>query len=128
MANVTAGKSKEESKRLAGYSNGTIPTNIESCPNLRKALIGAMELNGLTSSYLGKKIRDGVDARKKVFSSFKGEIKDERIVDDNETQHKYVRTALEVRGDLQENQAQVNIGIVEIPTRCKSAEEFNAGL
>ena len=124
IALINQGKTKHDAARLSGYSENTVPTHLEKSSNLRKALLTSMELNGLNSEYLGKKIMEGVNAQKTFFSTYKGSIQEERKIPDNETQHKYVKTALEIRGDLQENQTQVSIGLIEIPTR-QSESEWN---
>lgn len=122
------GKTRKESARLAGYSadGGAVnPTKIEQSANLRKALMMAMEAKGLTTDKIAEKIAQGVDKKKVVFGTYKGSIVDEREVDDNEAQHKWATTALNIRGDLQEVGTQVNIGIIEVP-RQKSVEDWNA--
>ena len=125
---INSGKSREESRELAGYSESSKPSVLERSPNMRKALLASMETNGLTSDYLGKKIKEGIEAKKKYFSAFKGEIVSERIVEDNETQVKYVRTALEIRGDLESGvKVEMNLGIVEIPGGSRSPEAWNEG-
>lgn len=116
LALKAEGKTKAEAARLAGYGETTAPSVIESSPNLRKALVTAMEAKGLTTERLAEKLSNGLDAKKSYFSSFKGHIIEERQVDDNETQVKYVRTALEIRGDLQEKTVEVNLGLISIPT------------
>ena len=122
----SSGKSRAESVKLAGYNDNVAPAKVESSPNLRKALIDALEVNGLTSEYLGKKLKEGVNAKKIYFTSFKGSIVDEREIPDNETQHKYVRTALEVRGDLQSDPSvNVNIGLIESPKIESNPESWN---
>lgn len=120
------GESKEASIKVAGYSGDASPTQIERSGNLRKALQIAMEQAGLTTDILAQKLANGIEAKKHLFYSFKGGVVDERIVEDHEIQHKYVRTALEVRGDLSEgNEVNVNIGLVEIPSKQKSAESWS---
>lgn len=126
MAARADGKTKEESVKLAGYKGDASPTQIEKSSNLRRALQIAMEQAGLTSEKLAEKIRAGVDAKKTNYYSFQGRVVDEKVSEDHEIQHKYVRTALEVRGDLSEgNEVNVNIGLVEIPHKEKSAEVWS---
>lgn len=123
LAARSQGMSRVEAVRAIGYSGA--PSQIEKSENLRKALILSMEARGLSTDKLAQKIRDGVDAKKVQFSSFKGKIVDERIVDDNETQHKYVRTALEIRGDLSDGkEINMNLGIVQMPGSMK-VEDWN---
>ena len=68
-----------------------------------------------------------MEAKKSHFFSCDGLIKSERVVDDNETQHKYVRTALEVRGDLvrEDPKMQLNVGIIEMPQKVKDVDAWN---
>lgn len=127
MAARISGKTREQAVREAGYSEETSPTQVEKSGNLKKALIQAMEVKGLTSEKLAEKLAKGVDATKKIFFTYKGEFRGEREVSDNETQHKYVKTALEIRGDLQpeQNQMNVNIGLIEVPKMAKDADSWN---
>ena len=127
---ISNGMNKNEALRAAGYSEKTNPTVLEkTSKNLRQALLASMEARGLTSDFLGRKIKQGIDAKKKVFSSYKGNIIETRVVADNETQHKYVRTALEIRGDLDSGMKQeINIGIVEVPGVARSSESWNEGV
>lgn len=118
------GKSRVEAAKLANYSGA--PAQIEKSDNLRKALVSAMEAKGLTTEKLAEKMMKGVDAKKTYFSSFKGNIIETREIDDNETQVKYVRTALEIRGDLQEKAVEVNLGLITIPSVKGDAQAWNA--
>lgn len=117
------GKSRGEAAKLANYSGA--PAQIEKSDNLRKALISAMEAKGLTTEKLAEKLAKGLDAKKTHFSSFQGKIVEERQVDDNETQVKYVRTALEIRGDLQEKNIEINMGLIAIPGNVKDPNQWN---
>lgn len=111
------GKSKKDAVLLAGYSEKSNPTVIgKSAESLRSQLLSEMESQGLTSQKLAKKLNEGIDSKKLLVSSYKGKIVEEREIPDNETQHKYVRTALEVRGDLQSDPSvNVNVGLIESP-------------
>ena len=122
---ILQGKPKQVAATLSGYSETSDPYNIEKSPNLRKALTLAMEAKGLTTEKLAEKLSDGVDKKKKFFSSYQGKIISEREIDDNETQVKYVRTALEIRGDLQEKAIEVNLGLITIP-QMKTIDEWNS--
>ena len=124
---IQQGMTKKEAARLSGYSEETAPSNIEKTENLRKALLSSMDAQGLTTDKLAKKIADGVDKKKKYFSTFQGSIVDERDIDDNETQHRYVVTALSIRGDLvKENEKfNVNVGIIEMPGKVRDVEDWN---
>jgi hypothetical protein len=109
----------------AGYNSQARPGMIEKSGNLRDALIKAFDVQGLTTDRLAEKISKGLDSKKIQFSSYKGKIVEEREVPDNETQHKYVRTALEVRGDLQAQGIQVNVGLIQVPGQVKDIDAWN---
>ena len=126
LAARAEGKSRGEAVRAANYTGA--PAQIERSDNLRKALILAFEAKGLTTGKLAQKIADKVDAKKQVFFSKDGIVCDEREVDDNETQAKFTRTALEVRGDLVKEEGtkmQLNVGIIEMPGKVKDVEAWN---
>lgn len=128
MAARADGKSKKDAARIAGFSETSSTGAIEKSGNLRKALLMAMEAKGLTSEKLAEKMVKGVDATKRQFFTFNGKVQDEREVPDNETQHKFVKTALEVRGDLVQENAKMdlNIGIVSLPQQIKDAGDWNS--
>ena len=122
------GKTKVEAKRLSGYDEDTSSEVVERSPALRNALRLAMDARGLTAEVLAEKIHKGIESKKTNYYAFNGIVTDEREVSDNETQHKYVRTALEVRGDLvKEDGAKLNlnVGIIEMPGRYKVDEKWN---
>lgn len=128
LAARAEGKSKKEAVRIAGYNEHTSSSGLERSPALRQALLSAMEAQGLTGEYLARKIMIGTETKKTHFFAQDGIVKDSREVPDNEIQHKYVRTALEVRGDLIKEEGtkmQLNVGIIEMPKICKSEDEWN---
>ena len=122
---IMEGKSKVEAARLAGYDEDTNSAVIERSPSLRNALMIAMEARGLTTDYLADKLMKGTNSKKTQFYSYEGIVTDQREVEDNEIQHRYVKTALEIRGDLAENNAtQVNIGLITVP-QSQTVNEWN---
>src|SRR3990167_9542580 len=126
LAARSEGKSKKEAVLIAGYKFSSASSGVEKSPAMRLALLSAMEARGLNSEYISKKIHEGMEAKKSHFFSCDGLIKSERVVDDNETQHKYVRTALEVRGDLvrEDPKMQLNVGIIEMPQKVKDRDAW----
>jgi len=122
------GKTKVESKRLAGYDESTSTEIVERSKELKSELAKALDRQGLSTDMLAKKIAKGTEAKKKHYYAFEGKVMDEREVEDNETQFKYTKLACEVRGDLVQegNQLNVNVGLVEIPRMAKDAEAWNA--
>ena len=112
------GKSKEESKRIARYSPTTSTCLIERNPNMRDALLVCMQANGITEQFLAEKLMQGMNAKKKHFFTKDGIVTDHRRVNDNETQQKYFRAALEIRGDIKINAIEtLNLGLINIPEK-----------
>ena len=120
------GKSKVEAKKLAGYPKEARPSTIEQSPALRSALNVALEREGITDESLAKKLKSGLESEKLLYATFEGKITDFKPVPDNENQRHYLKTILEVRGDLQDKTEQtVNLGIITVPSQVK-ANEWNA--
>ena len=111
-----AGKSKLEAVKEAGYSEGTAPYHIERNANLREVLLACLEKQGLHSDFIAKKIKKGLEAKKTIYATSDGTISDMKQVPDHETQHKYVRDLLEIRGDVKQSTVEnLNIGLISVP-------------
>jgi len=121
-----AGNNKRQAVKNAGYDSTTNSYHVEKSVGLKNALISSFDLYGLTTNKIAMKIAKGVDAKKTHVFTHKGKIEDKLTLPDNETQHKYVRTALEVRGDLEtHNQTEVNVGLISVP-ESKGLNEWSA--
>ena len=119
------GKTKEESKRIAGYSEKSNTHRIENTNKKNGSLKEALEAVGLTQDYLAEKIKEGVDAHKKNFFAFEGKVTDEREIPDYDVRHKFTKTALEVRGDISEGGVNLNLGLIQVGS-SKTVELWNA--
>ena len=126
LAARSEGKSKIEAKKLAGYPKEARPSTIEHSPSLRSALNVALERHGVTDENLADKMQKGLNSEKLLYATFEGKITDFKPVPDNENQRHYLKTILEVRGDLQDKTEQtVNLGIITVPSQVE-ANEWNA--
>ncbi len=125
LAARAEGKNKEDSKIAAGYSPNVSTQAIENKPSLKVALLEMMESKGVTSDFLAQKLKNGMNSKKVQLVTFEGEITDSRELEDNETQHKYFRDALEIRGDIADTSSmQVNLGLIAIPQKVGN-EKWN---
>lgn len=76
-------------------------------PYVRETMAQLLEKNGVTDQYLSKKIKEGAEATKVVYVE-NGDVLDkngnpkktEETVDDFQTRHKYVETALKLKGHI----------------------------
>lgn len=117
---IAQGIPKNQALQKAGYSGNTNVYAVEKSPEIRKPLLRAMEKIGITDDKLAECMREGLSAKKKLFFTQNGSVSDERTVKDMETRHKYLKTSLEVRGDLITNpEMNLNLGIIELPEREK---------
>lgn len=119
------GKTKAEAKAIAGFSPNCSPTQIEKSSHLKNSLRLALDQVGLTEDVIARKIKEGFSKTKMNFFTHQGKVISEKEVDDNETQVKYVRTALEIRGDLQEKNIEINMGLIAIPGNVKDPNQWN---
>ncbi len=126
LAARASGKSKIESVKLAGYGVTVKPCDVENRNGMKRAILNALEVNGITDAYISQRLKEGMDAEKSTFITFKGTVTDELKRPDLENRHKFTKTVLELRGDLQpENQTNVNVGLIEVPRMSKDAEAWN---
>src|SRR3990167_5611490 len=118
------GHNKEESKKVAKYSLNTSTQVIERSPNMKAALLECFKLNGLNEQVLTEKLVQGLNADKKYFFTKDGIVTDERTTPDFDAREKYLKDALNVRGDVSGDKVEVNLGIVQLPTK-KSVDDWN---
>ena len=69
-------------------------------PGVRRRVLEAMEKAGLNPDRIAEKANALLDAKKIEFAKEKGEITDERVVEDNSTQLGTLRTVLEAYGAI----------------------------
>lgn len=75
-----------------------------------------MDKAGISSDFIAKKLAAGLKAKKSHFFSFKGRVRDVKVTEDHETQQKYFRNALEIRGDIKQTMIDnLNVGVIAIP-------------
>ena len=111
------GKNKEQAMLDAGYSPKSATTHIEENQNLRAVLLDCMARRGLNEEFLANKLKKGLNARKTIYATKDGMISDIKKVEDNETQHKYFRDVLEIRGDIRSSVIDnLNVGLIACPT------------
>ena len=120
------GMSKKEAKEFAHYSPAMAPSSVEREQGVQNALRVALEKVGVTDGMIADKLKNGLSSKKTIYSCFEGRISDEKEVPDNDVQHRYVRTILEIRGDLQSGQnMQVNLGLIGLHSPTTNVEEWN---
>lgn len=118
------GKSKEESKSIAGYSEKSNTYRIENGNKNNASLKEALIAVGLSEEYLAEKIKQGTNADRTHYFAFEGEVTDERVVPDWDARHKFTKTALEVRGDLEGQGVNLNLGLITVGEQ-KSIEDWD---
>jgi hypothetical protein len=67
-------------------------------PQMREALVEGLISLGVTSDYLAKKLKDGLEAEQSVFFQHQGEVRDEREVVAWGARHSYLKTAFKLLG------------------------------
>lgn len=67
-------------------------------PQMREALVESLIGLGVTSDYLAKKIREGLNAEDSKFFQHEGLVRDEREVINWGARHGYLKTALKLMG------------------------------
>jgi hypothetical protein len=85
-------KMSESVVRNAGYAPGISKKEILNSPKIRSALVTALEARGVTDALLAEVIEDGLTARE--------DHKDINSKPERTVRHKYLETALKLRGDL----------------------------
>lgn len=108
------GKSKNEAKAIAGYSEKSNSYRIENGNKNNASLKEALVAVGLSEDYLAEKIKHGTNAEKTQYFAFEGKVTDERTMPDWDARHKFTKTALEIRGDLEGQGVNLNLGLIAI--------------
>lgn len=99
IAGVLEGKPVSTAAREAGYGDHYSDSQIRHTinkPRVQKALVRAMEMAGIDDESLARLIKKGLYAKKAVYHQGV-EIAREA---DPYARHQYIRTALEIRGDI----------------------------
>lgn len=95
---VAAGKSQTQAAILAGYSEKTAAASATETlgkPNVREALQRALEKVGVSDELLAMKTREGLDATRGMVTKDGVEK-----VEDFHARHRYLETALKLKGAL----------------------------
>ena len=117
---IAYGHSKNESLQMAGYASNVSSHAVEAGQAIQKSLKKVMEKSGITDDLIAKSLKEGIKSNKTHFFTNNGKVVETRETKDMENRHRFLRTALEVRGDLSEkNDLTVNLGIIELPEREK---------
>lgn len=94
-------KSGFNQSRLAekeGVSQAAISQRLKRAP-VKKTMAELLDRIGVTDSYLNKKIKEGIEAQRVVIN----ETCDGEKVPDMYARHKYIVTALELKGHIKHN-------------------------
>ena len=118
------GKTKTDAKRIAGYSETSSPHQIEQRNKSNGSVKDALIKIGLTEDVIAQKINEGLNATKKNYFSLDGIVTDERENPDYDARHKYTKTALEVRGDLEISGVNLNLGLIAVGAE-KNINDWN---
>ena len=125
IKSILAGRSKAESVRIAGYGKSMDSSHVEQTPKMKNALCEAMVRNGIDEESLSQKIKDGLNANETKFFSHEGIVTDQRDIPNYSVREKYLRDALEVRGEIRGNTIDsLSVGIIQIPAEV-TKEQWN---
>jgi hypothetical protein len=127
LKNVLSGeyKTKKDVILSAGYTEGTATKSAELIlGNLRfkSAMVQAMEAKGIDDARLAEKLDEGLEANKVIsamvvapngegMADASGVTKDFIEVPDYLARHKYLETALELRGDFPNKKVDVDLTV-----------------
>ena len=102
---VVAGKSKQQAAITAGYSPTTAKNAYDKVEKVgvKKAIEKALEKAGLTEDRIAAKINEGMEAQKIISANITSKdadinTKDFIEVPDYQTQHKFLETAIRLKG------------------------------
>lgn len=82
-------------------------TRLKNHGDMQAAMSEAMDACKITDAYLANVLKRGLEAKKTYYDKEQGELV-ESAYDDHESQHKFLRTALELRGALNKKKDQVS--------------------
>lgn len=92
---VLDGMSPADAGMTVGYRTPSSGNEIMRRPEVKDAMIEAMERRGITRNLLAKKMKQGLNAMTRVYHH--GQLVDE--IEDYGTRHKYLSTALDAFDD-----------------------------
>lgn len=100
---------KCEAARAAGYSNTTAnhPFAIERSKTFKELI-----KKELPDDLILTKIHDGLNANHVEVAKFNGQITEEREYADYATRHRYLETAIKLRGDIAETSVNAQFNII----------------
>lgn len=101
---VVAGKTATVALLEAGYSKSVAETQQKAVlgkPRVQSALLKALEEEGVSTQFLARTIREGLAAEKSVFHEGRRVAQEP----DHANRHRFVRTTLQLTGDLQPDAA-----------------------
>jgi len=98
LAGVLEGGSAAGAGRLAGTEHGTA---IMARPRVRSALVEALEARGVDDACLARVLDEGLGAMHRMVVYKDGSAAAASA--DHDTRHKYLGTALKIRGDLRDD-------------------------
>jgi hypothetical protein len=98
LAGVLEGESAAGAGRLAGTEHGTA---IMARPRVRSALVEALEARGVGDARLAAVLDEGLSAQQRMVVYKDGSAAPECA--DHDVRHKFLSTALKIRGDLRDD-------------------------
>jgi hypothetical protein len=101
---VVAGKTATVALLEAGYSKSVAETRQKAVlakPKVQRAILRAMEEAGITEKLIARTMKEGLKARHSVYQDGKRVAQEP----DHGNRHKFLKTALELRGDLERDAA-----------------------
>jgi hypothetical protein len=107
---ITSGKSKREAKQIAGYSQSTSTSDIES-PSL-KVLFARLVRHKIPGHVLAQRIAEGLNAKETKFFQHEGKVTDSREVIAWSERRQYAELAARYGSYVEpEKGSDVNVGV-----------------
>ena len=131
IAAIPTSKTITEAMRKADYAPSVINSGAryESLqnPTIRSAMQKALKRAGIDDSALAETIREGIKAQKVQIATLEGKITDEKAYPDYSVRHKYLDTALTLRGDYPSEKLEVEhtgqVEVLHIPVKGQGWQE-----
>ena len=126
---LASGKAKTKSQALAmaGYADQTNPAMVEKSPEMKNAMLAAMQRYGVSDDFLTKTLKNGLRAKHIQYFTEKGIVTDKRATPDHSTRHKFLQTSLELKGYIKTNGIEnLNLGVIQI-TKPVTVDDWNTG-
>ena len=116
---IPQSKTISEAMKKAKYAPSVINSGARyetlQNPTIMSAMQQALEKAGISDLSLAKSIKDGMTAQKVQIATLDGQITDEKFYPDHSVRHKYLDTALTLRGDYPSDKLEVeHTGQVEV--------------